>query len=198
MVWNSSVVFKVACLGFLFALGCKKPIVDSFEPLQGLNGEQKPELEMKPLHVQAYGSKGVSWELSAPSAQAYRTKNIMLAQELTVTLYENGQKSTTINADMGTVDTRTTEQKPAPSLQGLYPGDMYLDGHVVVVSTDGSKLTTDWLYFRSRENLVTSTAPVRVEREDSTTTGIGLEATPNLSSVKIFKQTVVIKGKDEE
>ena len=37
---------------------------------------------------------------------------------------------------------------------------MYLSGNVVVVSTDGSKLQTDWLHYKKKEDLVVSSAPI--------------------------------------
>jgi hypothetical protein len=41
-----------------------------------------------------------------------------------------------------------------------------------------------------------STAPVTVERPDSITHGVGLEATTDLSHIRIFNQTLVIPAKN--
>jgi lipopolysaccharide export system protein LptC len=158
-----------------------------------------PELAMEKTKIQSFGPEGLEWVLVTPTAQGFSVQNKMHAQNLLITFYRNGRKATDLTADEGTikfddkkvvVSTLTVkgEEKGGPG-----PGDLYLTGNVVAVSTDGSKMYTDWLRYEKLTGLITSTAPVRVIRDDSTTEGVGLQATADLSSVKIFNQTVTIK-----
>ena len=83
------------------------------------------------------------------------------------------------------------------SMPPLYGGDMFLDGHVVVLSTEPARLSTDWIDYRKSQGVIVSTAPVELIRGKTNTKGRGLEATPDLRSVKIFNQTVVIRGEEK-
>lgn len=167
-----------------------------------LDPDSRPELTMEKMKTQSFGPHGEEWELVTPVAQGYSQQNKMHAENLKITFFENGKKATDITADEGVIrfeDTHQSTSSVAVKLNegavGLGPGDLFLTGNVVAVSTDGSKMYTDWLRYDKSIGLITSTAPVRVVREDSVTEGIGMEATANLSQVKIFKQTVTIKEK---
>jgi lipopolysaccharide export system protein LptC len=185
----------------VFGAACRsKPAAPAANGSNGNNGNSRPELFIAPVKTQTYGPNGLEWTLEAPRAKAYTTKNIMKAENLTVTLFENGQKSTRITANEGILNTKhappPAEGQPNDeAIEELYAGDMFLRGNVVVVSTDGSKMTTEWLRFNKKIDLITSTAPVKIVREDSITEGVGMEAKPDLSSVKIFNQNLRIKGK---
>ncbi len=73
---------------------------------------------------------------------------------------------------------------------------MYLSKNVVMVSTDGTKVLTDWARYSKKTDLITSSAPVTVVRSDSITNGVGMEARPDMSDLKIFNQTLVIPDDD--
>lgn len=166
-------------------------------------GNNLPQLSMEKMKIQSFGPDGLEWVLVTPTALGYSTQNKMHAQDLLITFYRNGRKATDLTADEGVI--RFEDNRPSASTStsikyqdgpvGLGPGDLYLTGNVVAVSTDGSKLLTDWLLYDKSTGIVTSSAPVRVLREDSITNGVGLEATADLSHVKIFNQTVTIKEK---
>jgi LPS export ABC transporter protein LptC len=160
-----------------------------------------PELAMQNMNMQSYGSKGLEWELKAPVAQGFSQKNLMHVKHMETLLYENGQKSTAITADDGFMNSGNSSglAKEIRLSNGvlLESGDMFLQGHVVVISTEGSTLTTDWATYHKKSALITSTAPVQLIRSDSVTKGVGLEATADLAHVKIFNQTVTIKDQHE-
>jgi len=121
---------------------------------------------------------------------------VMNAENINIVLYEGGQKSTAISADKGFVNSGAETWK-SPSIPILEPGDMFLNGDVVVISTDGTKVTTDWINYKKQAHIIVSTAPVQMDRENSVTKGRGLEATADLKSVNIFNQTVVIDDVEE-
>jgi hypothetical protein len=155
--------------------------------------------------VQSWGARGLEWELHSPLGEGFTQRNVIQVSSMTVQLFENGQRSTEISAPrafMATGDRpkppelpRTIE--PVTGIK-LTPGDMYLDGGVVVVSTEGSRLATNWVQYYTAEGVIRSSAAVEVRRPDSITRGKGLEATSDLSNVKIFNQTLVIPGEPEK
>ena len=153
---------------------------------------------MQDLTVESYGAAGLEWKMRAPVGEAFTAKHLMRVRNLEVELFEAGEKSTDIRADRGVMMTGEEAGLRAASVDGLglRPGDMVLSGDVVVVSTDGTKLLTDWLHFQESRALIVSTAPVTVVRNDSITRGTGMEATADLQTVKIFNQTLIIPDRE--
>ncbi|OVE77443.1 hypothetical protein BVX98_02790 [bacterium F11] len=158
---------------------------------------------MKKIHLISYDGDMKIWEMTSPDAEGFTTKNFLRGRDLDVTLFEEGEKSSDITSEYGILLTEKAGALSSMKIDPketdghkLDPGDMYLKGHVVVISTDGTKLETDWLWFHRKQGLITSTAPVKVTRSDSITKGIGMEATADLSAVTIFNQTLIIKSTD--
>lgn len=159
--------------------------------------ERRADQKMERLRLQAYGPNGLEWELVSPVGEGYSADGKTVVKNLKVDLYSNSQKSSTVTADRGVMFSGVSPEGPNRSLNDvpvlMEPGDMFLDGHVVLVSTEGHTLTTDWAHYKKKFDLVVSTAPVELVRDDSVTRGVGLEATPDLAVVKIFKETLVIR-----
>ena len=164
--------------------------------------ERPPELRMQGLIVQSWGANGLEWEMRSPIGEGYNRRYIIQVSSMDVQLYDKGQRSTRIDADRAVMAT----SNPGPGDPPIEPlnnvflssGDMLLDGHVVMVSTEGTNLRTDWVKYDSRARIVRSSAPVEVDRPDSITKGRGLEATADLSNIKIFNQTLVIPDRTEK
>ncbi len=160
--------------------------------------EFQSELKMTTMHVQSYGEKGLEWEMEAPFGEMFSRKNVMRVANLTVRLFEGGNKSTDISAAQGVMSTGLNSGVNAndgpQQIFGvkLEPGDMHMSGDVVIISTDGSKLTTEWAHYHKKTDMITSTAPVKVERQDSITYGVGMSATADMSRVHIYNETLVI------
>jgi lipopolysaccharide export system protein LptC len=159
---------------------------------------------MKNMRVQSVAENVLQWTLNAARAEGFTTRNFLRAIDMRVQLFENGAKSSDITANEGIVATDNTAPVTVRGFSegftghSFKKGDMFMDGDVVVVSTEGSKLTTDWIYYDKTTDLITSTAPVQIVRSDSITRGQGLEASADLTKVKIFKQTLVIPGGPDE
>jgi lipopolysaccharide export system protein LptC len=196
-------------ISFLLLLGAACHKKEKIESAAAAAPEEQPEFVMSPFRIQAFGGPGIEWELRAPQARAYTSMNIMRAEQIDLTLFENGKKSTAITSDRGVFciqnEVAIASPKPGkapPVIQAegtqLQAGDMLLSGNVVVISTDGSKLTTDWVHFSKAGDIIESTAPVQIVRADSVTNGTGLKATPDLRRVQIFNQTLTIKDDDEK
>lgn len=192
----------LSLLALLALTSCSKKAADPSAQARAAAADV-PELTMTGMHVQSYGPTGLDWEMESPSGEIFTRRNIMHVKEMAVALFENGNRSTVVTADQGFMATGETPQKrlmkdPAFHNRPMADGDILVDGDVVVISTDGSKLYTDWAHYSKKSNLIVSTAPVRVVRQDSTTKGLGLEATADLTRVKIFNQTLVIHDRSEQ
>ncbi|MBV9079774.1 MAG: LPS export ABC transporter periplasmic protein LptC [Elusimicrobia bacterium] len=165
--------------------------------------EPVAELRMQGMTVQSWGINGMEWEMHAPTGEGFTQKNFIRVSSMSVQLFDRGKRSTQIAAQKAVMATgNPTATSAAPSDVGggivLAPGDMYMDGGVVVVSTEGSRVSTDWVKYTAKDQLIRSTAPVEVIRPDSITKGRGLEANSDLSHLKIFNQTLVIPGTEEK
>ncbi|MFN0118507.1 MAG: LPS export ABC transporter periplasmic protein LptC [Elusimicrobiota bacterium] len=159
-----------------------------------------PALRLTDVALQNFDEAGLQWELFSPVAEVFTKKKIIRARKMAAFTYENGTKSTHIKANQAMMSTAPKEDLvPYQTHVGipLKNNDLFLEGNVVVVSTQNSQVNTDWLYFENAEQIIRSSAPVEVRREDSITRGVGLRATSDLSQVQIFKQTLIIKEKTQ-
>jgi LPS export ABC transporter protein LptC len=96
-----------------------------------------------------------------------------------VTFYKEGMVSSTLNAAQGVVEMESHA--------------VQVWGDVSVVTPDSATLTTENLrYDPVRQRLLTDD-PVRLERLDSITIGVGLDATPDLSRVRIGREKVYLR-----
>ena len=186
---------------FLFPLSGCKSSSPGLAPKGGdFSSPQRPDLKMTKLRLQYFTDRGLEWELHSPLAKGYSTRNIMETTDMHIWTFQEKEESTQVSADSAIMITEKAKRPGLPLItqnvdgRPLKQGDMYLKGNVVVTSTDGAKLETDWLWFHQKDQFITSTAPVKITRPDSITTGVGLNATSDLSNVTIFNQTVVIKS----
>ena len=74
--------------------------------------------------------------------------------------------------------------------------DVTLSSAVVLNSFDDhSVLTTDSLSYSSKDRLFRTKSDVVVRRPEGVVHGRGMEATPDLSEIRIFEQRSVLSGK---
>ncbi|MEK7382926.1 MAG: LPS export ABC transporter periplasmic protein LptC [Elusimicrobiota bacterium] len=104
-------------------------------------------------------------ELAAPSMDFYRQDKVV----------------SRVTARGGTVHTETH--------------DVRLSSSVVLDSLDDrSHLTTEELLYSSARGRFVTTADVRIVRPEGVVHGRGLEATPDLSEIRIYEQRSVLSG----
>lgn len=157
------------------------------------------------------------WTLKAKEAQVFETQDIA---ELAVPRWEYFQRTSTgiapstrstssgskveglgTSSSTGTFPKQGTGEQPPQTtrLQGergkvhLTSHDIEVWDHVVVDSADGSRLETEALQYLAGPQRMVSYVAVKLTRPDSITTGVGLEATPDLKVVTIHKERVEVK-----
>jgi len=117
--------------------------------------------------------------LQAPEARIYDTLQVADVDQPVLVFFKAGRMSSRLTAPLGRVHTDTH--------------DVETWGGVTVVSADSSTLTTDRLRYDPKKEKIFSNDPVRLEKTDSITEGIGIETDPELHTVKIGRQKVRFK-----
>jgi lipopolysaccharide export system protein LptC len=177
-----------------FACGPKKKAPAA--PSAGGPSDQS-NFKMYDLHIQSFVNTRLSWDVRSPLGEMFTNNNAVRLHRMQALTYDdNGHRAATVSSDLALLATGPNP-KPINNI-ALNDGDAYLADNVVMVSTDGSKVMTDWARYSKKDDLITSTAPVKVIREDSITNGVGMEARADMSDLKIFNQTLLIRGTDED
>jgi LPS export ABC transporter protein LptC len=132
-------------------------------------------LEKIRLVEDKHGTK--TWELEAKSIQQYQDQNILMLEEVRVTLFTKEGKSFVISGNKGKVyqDSKNME----------------LVGDVVLTSSDGYRLKTHSLSYHHSERKVTTSDPVEIEGEQIRLVGKGIWVD---MEAKIFKVLNSVKA----
>lgn len=94
--------------------------------------------------------------------------------------YQEGDYFSTLTADSGRANPQTK--------------DVYVWGHVVVVTVDRRRLTTEELYYDSGSGLIHNEVFNTLDRGFDVVTGVGLEATPDLKYIELKQQVEATVG----
>lgn len=132
--------------------------------------------------MDSYNGAQRQWTLRSPHADLFdRDHRVDLVQPH-VRFFSNGQSGSVVTAAKGRLDTDTK--------------DFWAGGGVVMVSTDGVHLESDWVRYEKALDHFVSTAPVTVTRGRSIVRGIGWEARSDLSDMVIRDQRGEIAPED--
>jgi LPS export ABC transporter protein LptC len=112
--------------------------------------------------------------LQSVEARIYDDKKIGDVDQPLIYFYKHGQISSRLKAPIGQVHMETHE--------------VVAWGGVTVVNSDSATLTTERLRYDPKRGKIYSEDPVRLEKPDSVTEGIGIETDPQLEVVKIRHQ----------
>ena len=118
------------------------------------------------------------WKLYARYAATYTARNVVIARSVRVDFFgEKGERSSVLTAREGEINDRTR--------------NMTARGHVLLQTTEGTRLSTELLRFLNREQKIEVPIEqlVRVERAGDVLTGYGFESDPNLHHYE-FKHRV--------
>ncbi len=137
---------------------------------------------MRDFSLNNYMKGQLDWALTAPHADIFELEHRVEMERPFIQFYKDAEKSSTLESMRGRIN---TESK-----------DMWAWDSVVMTSTDGARLTSDWMQYVSALDRIQSTAPVTITRGGSVTNGVGWEAKPDLSQIVIHKQTMEITPED--
>ena len=136
-----------------------------------------PDQIIKNLSIDKYDLEKHEWNFFAIHGDVYEKKKVVNATNIRMSFYENKKISSFILAVLQS-DT----------------GDVKAMGNVSIVSLlKNTTIYADSLNYFGKTNRVTSNSFIRQEKQDSTITGIGLEANSDLSDITILKDVKVVK-----
>lgn len=122
------------------------------------------------------------WSLRSRLAQLREEQNVATLEAPAMEFYRDGRAVSRVTALTGEIATDTHDVK--------------LSSSVVLNSFDDhSVLTTDSLSYSSKDRLFRTQSDVVVRRPEGVVHGRGMEATPDLSVIRIFHQRSVLSGK---
>ena len=169
---------KWLIMGFLCCIGlasCEK----ASEPIPNANAAETPTEILKDFVMNDVKHGIKTMTLISKEGRIYEAKHISEVDQPLIYFYKEGKESSRLNAPKGLVQ--------------MESHDVDTWGGVTVVSSDSSTLTTERLHYDAKLQKIFSKDPVRLEKPDSITDGIGLETDPQLKTVKIGRQTVHMK-----
>lgn len=134
--------------------------------------------------MDSYAGTERVWTLKAPRARMFDSENRLDIEEPRLRFFEKGKPGSTVSAARGALNTKTK--------------DFVAGGGVVLTSTEGATLKSDWMRYDGSAERLVSTAAVVITRGRSRVEGVGWRAAPDLSSIEILNQRGTIAGEDVE
>jgi len=164
-----SLLWGVAALSVLALAGCQsgEPPSDAGE------SGALPDQEIDGFRLTQTSDGEKVWVLTADRALVFEEPKRVEMVAFRVDFFsENGDVRSTMTARNGLLLQRTN--------------DMEAFGNVVVVSEDGTRLTTERLTWNERTGKIESDRFVRVVQGRDEFTGVGLEADPDLKNIRVM------------
>lgn len=120
----------------------------------------RADLRVREVHLQEEGKDNVLWTLDADQAEVYEREGRTLLRGVTVTIQEPARTWNVTGEEGELVDANK---------------DVVIRKNVVLISSDGIRLETEWLRWRSRDKRVWTDAPVTIHQKGAIIRGNGLE-----------------------
>jgi LPS export ABC transporter protein LptC len=153
----------------MFATACSQ---ESPEKVSVQTRQDMPDEEFTDFVTQESDSGRVQWKLTAPKADRFSKRKLVLLENPVIEFYDKeGNLQTTLVSKVGEYSEETR--------------DMLAFGDVVVRSVDGDQLETDSLLWSNTRDKILSNSFVKLTRGSDVVTGWGLECDQNLNSVDI-------------
>jgi len=168
------VLLLVAALATMLAAdGCSRRHT---EGLAG-TGAELPDQEINDFALTETDAGRPLWKLNARYAAEYSARNEITVRTVRVDFFDDkGARSSVLTAREGEINGRTR--------------DMEARGHVLLETTEGTRLSTEELRFLNRQQKITvpDSVLVRVQRAHDVLTGYGFESDPDLNHYEFKRQ----------
>ena len=143
----------------------------------GATGEL-PDNEVEQFYVTETDSGRTQWTMFAQHAATYQARDLVTVRGVRVDFFDGkgdkGVKSSELVAREGELQQRTR--------------DMVARGNVVLLTTEGWRMSTEEMHFLNSRRKITSDKLVRVEKEGTVLEGVGFESDPNLEHFEFQHQ----------
>lgn len=132
--------------------------------------------------MDSYSGLRLQWALRSPRGELFDREHRVDLVEPHVRFYNDGRPGSEVVAARGQLNPETK--------------DMWAGGGLVMVSSDGVRLESDWARYVKKQERFVSTAPVTVTRGSSVVKGVGWQARSDLSDMTVFSQRGEIAEED--
>ena len=141
----------------------------------GTSGEL-PDSEVEDFSVTETDSGRPQWTLFAKNADTYTARDLVTARTLRIDFFDEKTRAKTseLIAREGELYQRTR--------------DLVARGNVVLMTTEGWRMSTEEMHFLNSRRKITSDKLVRVEKEGTVLEGVGFESDPNLEHFEFQHQ----------
>ena len=153
--------------------GCSRD--DSSSTDQSLfDSSSVPDSDMNRATIYTYEGGRVSSRIISDRIVQFDTRDSTVAYHLDVDVYDSvGSIQSHLIGDSGIILDKQTR--------------IAAYGNVVLTSSDSTILETDRLYWNARTDSIYTDAFVRITKDGDVLSGYGLQADPNLGSIKILR-----------
>ena len=135
----------------------------------------RPDSELSTAKIQLFNKGQVVAEIDSEKIRKFESLDSSMAYNLNIHILDSaGQSTSHIVGDSGVIR----------EVQGV----LHIYGNVVVITEDGTKLETEYLWWDSKTDRIKSDAFVKITQNDDIITGWGLDADNGLNSFKILNQ----------
>ncbi|MBN1823592.1 MAG: LPS export ABC transporter periplasmic protein LptC [Endomicrobiales bacterium] len=148
---------------------------------EGENAPPIPEQAIEKFNVTETEAGKTKWVLDAKSAQIVESQKKVYLDAPVIKFYEGGEYVSTLVSEKGRIDSNNY--------------DIWGDGKCLLTTVKGERLDTHNLHYKSEIKRIVTEEKVKLERKDETIYGQGMEATPDLETIMIKKQRVVMHEK---
>lgn len=156
-------------------LGCSDDNTSVTKQPGPVDSASRPDTEIRGATIDLYHGSELTTKVHAKRIVRFDDIDSTVGYTIDMIFYDSaGTETSNLVADSGVIR----------EISGAF--DVY--GHVVVTTSDSVRLDTDYLKWNPSINRITTDAFVRISRPGDTETGWGLEATRDLSRIKILHQ----------
>lgn len=161
----------IAMVGLIF-ISCSKPEHEA-------GRSAGPDQILEGFEVNHTINGVLVWSLYSEHTNVFEEKKLAYADNPVIKFYEEGNLSSTMKSDKGVLHIDSSDIEA-------------WDNVVIVSQKEASRLETERAYYKAEVDKIFSDEKVVFYREDSITTGTGMESNADLSSMIIKNQKVEI------
>lgn len=183
----------------LLALMLSFSLSACYSPPKNPDLTEKPDQWVEQFTITETLSGVPVWVLNSGNAQVFNKKRKVLLENIRIQ-FMNGSQIKKKPKESLVLLKKSLKQS---ALLTAPKGEVKLDSHdlavwdgVEVQSYDGTKLFSERLTYSTSQQKITTESPIKIVRGNSILIGEGLEASPDLSTVRIFRHQASIYPKE--
>ncbi|MBI3013424.1 MAG: LPS export ABC transporter periplasmic protein LptC [Elusimicrobia bacterium] len=179
---------------FLIAISCFFSACSPKVPSGPLT--EKPDQWIEKFTITETASGVPVWILNSENAQIFNKKRKAILDQIAIQFMNSSTAQK--NQSLTEVKKNLTQAARLTAPNGevnLDTHDLTAWGGVTVRSEDGTTLFTEQLLYSTPQQKIKTESPIKIVRRDSILIGEGLEASPDLSTIKIFRHQAALYPK---